>query len=89
MKEPIREIGTVIAGISEARTVPRNRKMIRITSTAEIISECSTSLIDALMNLDSSRSVRIDMPLGRLLCSSLISFCAPEDTVSVLAVDCL
>ena len=89
MNEPISEIGTVNAGISEARTVPRNRKMIRITRIAEMISDSLTSLMEALMNLDSSRRTRISMPCGIFFRRSSSSAFAPAETVSVLAVDCL
>ena len=89
INEAIREIGTVSAGITEARRLPRNRKMIRSTRIADTIRESSTSAIEALMKRDSSRRTRIAMPSGRFFSSSLIKARAPEETVNVFAVDCL
>ena len=80
-------MGTVTAGITVARQLPRNRKMTSTTKIAASASVCHTRSIARLMNSESSEPMVIVMPSGRLARSASASALARSATSSVFAPD--
>ena len=54
IKLPTKATGTVTAGISVARMLPKNKNITKTTKPIEMASVLYTSLIDSLMNTDES-----------------------------------
>jgi hypothetical protein len=82
-----RQSGTVTAGISVARQLPRNRKMTSTTSTAASASVTQTPSMARLMNCDSSDPTTISIPCGSVGLISSAACLAASATASVLAPD--
>ena len=87
MKAAIRHTGTVTAGISAARSLPRNSQITRNTSTIASPSVQYTRSIAASMNWVLSEATKICVPSGRVSWIRSPSSRAARATSSALAVE--
>ena len=87
MNAATRHTGTVTAGISAARRLPRNSQMTRNTSTIASNRVQYTRSMAASMNWVLSAATKISVPSGRLCWIFSASARAARATSSALAVD--
>src|SRR5690349_1787184 len=82
------DTGIVTAGISVARTVPRNRKITMRTRISVSDSADTTFFSDAAMNTPLSMLSDTDMSLGNVFSISASRFFTALEVASTLAFDC-
>ena len=80
-------MGTVIAGISVARQLPKNRKMTKTTSAAASANVVHTPLMALLMNSESSDPTVMVIPCGKSVLIFSASAFALSATAKVFAPD--